>query len=536
MSRTFSKILVICAMVVVLPLMVAGTVLAAYHSIDSVVNVGVVFVNDEKVENSGDVDVYAAVKYGDKTAESIKIVKSHKQTATVSANYSHAAYEFMGWFMGDAETYKQKVGVTELIGGDDLTFDMATASNIVAVYQINTFTISYSGEEAPTEPKTEVKYGEKLADPKSKTDATMEEGKCYRGWLVNGDESAKRYKYATFDAEGPFTLENPLDERKSFDLTLKKGESQQTYKAYVEDQDGNSQTVDLSSIDLDDIFGVDTEKDGYSYSWTDDQGHTVGEVTLTEAKNFTLNEEKIEYKANVTKGENVTDEVSANVTFTVDEYQKITDLFNLKGKYSFFKVKEIKVDESETYTGAEAFVSAFVAQHKHETATANIFVDVESEYSKITVDALNFKAYEDGQDGDDGSYTGTVYNSEGKNLGGPQKPSGWEAANTSVVREENVSIYDLFDMLTGDGVTLKKFYSDDEQTAEIFVEQIFVKIKSDSGLSFSVTLDLDANPTIYDLMEAILTAKRSIDGNGDYTLENDAESGFHLESIDVLFK
>lgn len=527
MSRTFSKILVICAMVVVLPLMVAGTVLAAYHSIDSVVNVGVVFVNDEKVENSSEVNVYAAVKYGDKSAESIKIVKSHKQTATVSANYSHAAYEFMGWFMGDAETYKQKAGITELIGGDELTFDMATASNIVAVYQINTFTISYSGEEAPTEPKTEVKYGEKLADPKSKTDATMEEGKCYRGWLVNGDESAKRYKYATFDAEGPFTLENPIDERKSFDLTLKKGESQQTYKAYVEDQDGNSQTVDLNSLDPDTIFESGTKKDGYSYSWTDDQGHTVGEVTLTEAKNFTLNEEKIEYKANVTKGESVTDEVS-NVTFTVDSYQKITDLFNLKGKYSFFKVKEIKVDESETYTDAAAFVSAFVAQHKHEEATANIFVDAESEYSKITVDAINFKAYKDGDADNAGSYTGEVYNSEGTKVGGPKETDPyWEAANTSVVKEENVSIYDLFNMLDGESDTLQKFYSDADRSAEIFVEKIYVKI---SGYPFAITLDLDANPTIYDLMEAILTA-----GDG-YTVENNAENGFHLESIDVLFK
>ena len=75
MSRTLSKILVICALVVVVPLMVVGTTLAAYFSINSTVKIASYVVDDnyavkadgEKDENGE--EFFAGYSYAGKFLE-----------------------------------------------------------------------------------------------------------------------------------------------------------------------------------------------------------------------------------------------------------------------------------------------------------------------------------------------------------------------------------------------------------------------------------------------------------------------------------
>ncbi len=518
MSRTFSKILVICAMVVVLPLLVVGTVFAAYHSIDSTVKVGVVFVNDEKV--SGDItDIYATVKYGDENSEKLEIVKGHTQTATVSAVFSEKAYTFEGWFMGDADAYKKAVtsGNANLDKSSEITFDMSSTTDVVAVYSVHKFTISYTGDEAPENAVTYVKYGDKLADPKSKTNSSIADDKCYRGWVVNGDTSAKRYKYATFDGEGPYTLENPIDTRKSVNLTLKQGETTQSYTAYVEDKDANETPVKLNSLDIDTVFSTGVKKAGYKYSWKDSEGNVVNEVPAENAE-YTLNEETIQYKANITTSENITDQV-ASATFTVESYEAISNLFNLKSKYSFFEVKQIKVGGTQ-YSDAGTFVNAFVAANPEESATAEITVDSESKYDKIKVASVMFKAKTS-----ELIYDKTVYSSAGSALGG-SKNDGWDAADTNREVEGNASIYKLLNMLLGNGPELQTFYSDEHQQNQVTAKEIRIVMTGDDH--YEHRIDLNSDMTIYDFMQIIFDNKWA---------SGVSERGtFEIQRIDVLFE
>ena len=72
MSRTLSKILVICAMVVLFPLMIVGTTFAAYYSIDASV---VVKAYTNKISNSS--EAYAQVVYDGKAEQDFTITDSH---------------------------------------------------------------------------------------------------------------------------------------------------------------------------------------------------------------------------------------------------------------------------------------------------------------------------------------------------------------------------------------------------------------------------------------------------------------------------
>ncbi len=506
-------------MVVVLPLMVVGTVFAAYHSIDSTVKVGVAFVNGEKV--TGEVsDIYATVKYGDEKSEEIKIVKGHTQTATVSAVYSKQAYTFEGWFMGDADAYAKAVenGTADLNKETDLTFNMSNTTDVVAVYSVHKFTISYTGAEAPASAATEVKYGDKLADPKSKD--SMDEAKCYRGWVVSGDNTGARYKYATFNAEGPFTLENPLDNRKGYDLTLKNDGTEKTKKVYVEDQEGNPTDVDLNEeLDLDTLFpGV--KENGYTYSWEDEAGNVVnGKVPVTENTTYSLKKVAIEYNAHITLGNNITDTVDSNVSFTVEKHEAIDKLFTLKSKYSFFKIKQIVAD-GETYQDAKSFVNAFVAEHKDESATAEITVDSESRFTTITVsNGVQFNSKKEGEGAN--VFTGGVYNSTGSSKSA--------TINKAEIKEDTL-ICKLFSILDNNG-EIEDLYSDADHTKPVSLVGIQVFFNSDVNQRLNITLTSDL--TVYDFMEAIINLWKTIDNNDKIEFPGDTD--FEISQIKLLF-
>ena len=59
MSKTFTKTLVICAMVVLFPLMIVGTAFASYYSIDATVNVAAYAIGESQSDAA-----YAKVAYG----------------------------------------------------------------------------------------------------------------------------------------------------------------------------------------------------------------------------------------------------------------------------------------------------------------------------------------------------------------------------------------------------------------------------------------------------------------------------------------
>ena len=143
MSRTLTKVMVICALVVVLPLMIVGTAFAAYVSVDNVAIVETVFVDDLKAKSD---EVYAKIKYNNSVKDKFEIKNGQTKNITVGAEYSTQAYKFLGWYEGTKDAYLNDSNATfiddERISGNLLTVDMSVNKNFVAVYEVVKYSVS----------------------------------------------------------------------------------------------------------------------------------------------------------------------------------------------------------------------------------------------------------------------------------------------------------------------------------------------------------------------------------------------------------
>ena len=70
MSRKFSKVMIICAMVVLFPLLIVGTAFASYYSISAIVEVDT-YVNYSNV--SADANAFAGVLYKNKNNQTFTV-------------------------------------------------------------------------------------------------------------------------------------------------------------------------------------------------------------------------------------------------------------------------------------------------------------------------------------------------------------------------------------------------------------------------------------------------------------------------------
>ena len=112
MSNKLAKVLVICALVVVLPLFVAGTVIAVYNSLNSTINVEVY--TGEKEEGKTYPQEPTITSDAGITQVDNEGVISYQVTnglnKQTNIEYSSVGYNFVGWFNGTRAEYVQTLG------------------------------------------------------------------------------------------------------------------------------------------------------------------------------------------------------------------------------------------------------------------------------------------------------------------------------------------------------------------------------------------------------------------------------------------
>lgn len=234
MSRKISNILVICAMVVVFPLLVIGSAFAAYYSINATVNVGI-YAGLYSSQSAS-----ASVVYNSKAnTETFEVTGSHAKVITLKANAT--GYTFKGWFNGTKETYLEaeladdvKFFNTE----KELTVKISDHENILAVYEIIPFTITYNVNGTTT--SQTAKGTTTLQDPtQAAQDAGLgaaETGKKY-AW-VDGDGNVVK----TAEADIAVTLDQVAVE---YTITVAGGEGiSYTGSAVKANYDSNATTLD----------------------------------------------------------------------------------------------------------------------------------------------------------------------------------------------------------------------------------------------------------------------------------------------------
>ena len=378
MSRTLSKILVICAMVVLFPLMIVGTTFAAYYSIDASV---VVKAYTNKISNSS--EAYAQVVYDGKAEQDFTITDSHMKNISLKA--VSKGYDFKGWFVGDVKDYSfaYEEGSVSFVSTDaELNAAITDYEKLLAVFEIKEFDVRYSYKANPTDD-----VATSTTPENDDADATLRtysygdtlpvltyEGSNYKflGWRIVGDSTEKIYTTADFDFAEDITLTAVWQEQSKISVTYYKedGTVLNTVEIYTNEH-----------YEFEDPYTIMAEnqieaQDGYTYAWQDANGNVITEIS-GETENFDvyLKESLVVYNVNVnTNGAQYNGQSEVSVNFTVldtSELSALTDGTKWATDYTFHKVTGLMYNGSsyDLADSTSSIVDAIVAAYPNGTET-----------------------------------------------------------------------------------------------------------------------------------------------------------------------
>jgi len=388
MSRTLSKILVICALVAVFPLMIVGTVFASYFSVEASVTVEV------QIDSYSDAaDAYARIDCGNETLAIEKVGKSEKKAeitkghlSEVSLSANSKGYTFEGWFVGDSKAYAvaHQNGTAELIKNEDLKFVITDYENLTAVFNIVEYTIGYNYKPTPVDAATTVaptdgegnslttfNYGEKLPE-------LTYEGLSHKfgGWKLVGDESEKLYDVAIFESSKDIVLEAIWIEQPKFEVKYFDAPNTEAWETVSNVYAG----TDYDVLAIEEVVPAARIKAGYAYAWQDENGNTINDsYTINGNFNLYLKEQEIKYSAKlIADGAVFNGHVEAE--FGIKSYSSLQAWFNAENwsvEPSYNQVSGLKFGET-TYsfdeTGLAGFVTAVV--DANPTATPESAVEI----------------------------------------------------------------------------------------------------------------------------------------------------------------
>lgn len=524
MSKTFSKILVICAMVAILPLLVVGTAFAAYNSIDNVVTIQVVVdhvVNEQYTQSENAKETYLKVrgenqKFGDLNS-SLAISKAHNKSSYVEAYYSSDAYTFKGWFKGDKQAYQNALakGNVELVPDSKLTFSMSGEKNYVAVYAINTFEVTYKYApqpeqeeitQAPADFDNVFEYGEAL--PTLVPDAAHKDTWDFVDWTVND----ANYVFADFEKAESYELVAHWREKSKSTLTFQLGDKTVS-KDLVRESNYTIPSIDELFADETELL-AEYKEAGYSYEWTlDGKSINTSEFKVPqEDATLVYTKTLINYEATLKVDDGVLAEgvVPQAVTFNVNSTNVFDDWFNLDTKYIFENITGIKYQE-ETYTKStiDQFIAKYVDENKYSKPTENAELElvVESEITSIrTTEAMKytFGTFLDSEEFDEKDAKVTIYNSTGT------VDFAEDLGVNSVTLDLSIAKF----LKMEDSGEIAKRYRGANKTQEVELAGIWVDAlipNSHSQLMIKFDEKLTLNSSVKDLVQIII---QRLQGNG----------------------
>lgn len=494
MSKTLSKILVICALAVVFPLMIVGTAFASFYSLDATL-----VVEAYAGIHNMPADAFAQVKYEDSTAKELTITKGH--LSEIELNTLSEGYDFVGWFNGTVEDYAAETNPTFVSTDEKLSVKVSDYSNLVAVYELKSYNVSWNylanpenttdfSISAPPNAKATYYWGDALP--------VLEYAHYdFNGWTVEGsDEFLSVAKFensgnvalnaaaASWSAHGQVTV-NYYDEGGN----LIDGASETIYKA-----------SDYTLKNIADVVSVET---GYKYSWADSSNNVVDSVIniakTYENPNFNLylKKEVVNYSATLVQDVPAYKK-DTTIAFTKQDASKLEEIFDEENwnMYSFFEIESIKFN-SNNYTQAQIadLVNAMIAS---ESDNLEIEAVVSETYSTFSATKITYEAT---------SGSGNVYDKNGDS---------YAALDTiSATRE---STWTLEEFLGIQWKTLTD--SDNSANAQVLKLDCLKVVFTNGGWcdyavsEFGLTNDM----TMYDLIEIIVTDSRNAGinfGSGD---------------------
>ena len=125
MSSKLAKVLLICALAVVLPLFIAGTVIAVYYSMNAA-TVFEIYTDNQNI-SAPTITSGATIEY-DAENGSYRVINGHSKDTSVE--YSAEGFNFDYWFDGSREEYVKLIGDIESDERGGGAFFGASASGV----------------------------------------------------------------------------------------------------------------------------------------------------------------------------------------------------------------------------------------------------------------------------------------------------------------------------------------------------------------------------------------------------------------------
>lgn len=510
MSRTLSKILVICAMVVLFPLMIVGTAFVAYYSIDASVEVSV-YTNATSVS----ADAYAKVVYNNKSDVKFSITQSH--ISELNLGVVSKGYDFVGWFDGDLEAYAiaHASNNVEFVSEEEsFKSDIKTYEKLLAVFEIKQYTVQYSYKSDPT--VDDVTTETPNQNDGNATSETFNYGDVlpvltyggieytFGGWKIDGDSTNTQYNEAIFSTETNIVLTAIWNRTTEVSVNyhgIDRTQVLKTEKIFV--------NQDYSLIDAKTFANNQSLfKKGYSYSWQDENGNVLTSLSnQTSDVDVYLQESEISYVTNVNL-EDITFNglETASVNFTINDmsgFEVLKDETKWGTEYSFYKVTGMRYNGNVYSLDKLTDMANKIVDDNPNGATGSVEVEavLTKYFTKVNIsNTINcYKALHE-------TNKPNVYKSIYDIGSNP-----WNAPSGE--KSSNISIFELLN-----ATSASKFYDNDG--AEVSISWVKVSI---AGIKDSY--DVTGTTTLNDLIQMICAEK-------ELSLADTLE----IESIDVYFE
>lgn len=397
MSNKLAKVLVICALVVVLPLFVAGTVIAVYNSLNSTINVEVY--TGEKEEGRTYPQEPTIISDAGITQVDNEGVVSYQVTnglnKQTNIEYSSVGYNFVGWFNGTRAEYVQALG--DLQDGEQITYiqevpnqvltvNQGDYSNITAVFEVISYNFDFyyqqtpNGEYVTTAPngKSDYIYGENL--PTFNNTDTHD----FLGWAIY-DENAQTIvgepsKVANFATTDGLTLTTVWEEVKTYRVEY------YNEKGDLENDSDTFTTRNYQDYQLQ----IPDARVGYTATWQDASGNVITSITqemLEENEASTTIRLYLTYSANTysasftgANGATFTGG-SRTATFTIENTAELSK-FDVDSNWSHSDGYSYTVGSysynGNSYTTIDALVQAIATRNPQSQ------VSVQVNFSRVT--------------------------------------------------------------------------------------------------------------------------------------------------------
>ena len=413
MSSKLAKVLLICALAVVLPLFIAGTVIAVYYSMNAA-TVFEIYTDNQNI-SAPTITSGATIEY-DAENGSYRVINGHSKNTSVE--YSAEGFNFDYWFDGSREEYVKLIGdiesATDEAVKEELTaeldakklsdsavfsFKTGDYENITAVFSVITYDVEYSIVKNPSEGTQEtgsktLTYGQPLAEVFGELANTPTHD--FVGFIVNNDES-KIYTNATFAVpqEGESIKISALwKEIPSFQVRYYKEE------AIVETSTEFNRNT-YTSLQIENAMNHNTN--GYTAKWLHN-GEAFTEVTADMISNpnydsvnyinVELSETPINYNIKITgSASGATATYRNSTTFTVSDVN--TTAFDSAMNASNWTFSQYDwefnnfVYNGDTYKTSKSLTSAIIAKNP-DSAPASV-INVNVNFSRVaTTYTFNF--------------------------------------------------------------------------------------------------------------------------------------------------